>query len=136
MICFIYHKIFMGIFLSALLFLFPLIAICLGFAWRNSGPSGINNVWGYRTKLSMASQDTWNFAHKYFGKIMRLYGIIMLLLTLIYLPFFMKNNTNNMSNLLILVLCIQFVLFIICFIRTEHILQVKFIKDGKLKSIS
>ena len=136
MIYFIYHKISMEILLSALLFLFPLIAICLGFAWRNSGPSEINNVWGYRTKLSMTSHETWDFAHKYFGKIMRLYGIIMFVLTLVYLPFFMRNSTNNMANLLILVLCIQFALFIIGFIRTEQVLHKNFTKDGKSKSIS
>jgi len=131
MIYFIYHKIYMGILLSSLLFFIPLIAIGLGFTWRNNVSSGINNTWGYRTNLSMSSQDAWDFAHKYFGKIMRLFGMVMLIATLAYLPFFTKNNTDNMANIVILVLCIQFVILIIGVIRTEHVLKEKFTKDGK-----
>ena len=38
---------------------------------------------GYRTKMSMKNKDTWEFAHKYCGKLWYVWGIILLLLTIL-----------------------------------------------------
>ncbi len=42
-------------------------------------PRDINKVIGYRTKRSMKNQDSWDFANKYSGKLMIIYGIIYLI---------------------------------------------------------
>lgn len=49
--------------------LLPLVTIVTGFIlWKN--PPGINNGFGFRTKLSRSSEEAWYFAQKYSGKLL------------------------------------------------------------------
>lgn len=49
--------------------LLPLVTLIMGFIlWKN--PTGINNGFGFRTKLSKSSEDAWYFAQKYSGKML------------------------------------------------------------------
>lgn len=46
--------------------------------WKHC-PKEINGIYGYRTKRSRKYQDTWKFAHEYFGRLSWKLGIIMLI---------------------------------------------------------
>lgn len=47
----------------------PLAAVIMGFIlWKN--PPGINNGFGFRTKLSKSSDEAWYFAQRYAGRLM------------------------------------------------------------------
>ena len=43
--------------------------IGFGKHFMRKAPKEINEVFGYRTPMSMKNKDTWEFAHKYCGKI-------------------------------------------------------------------
>lgn len=47
----------------------PIIMIGFGRYFLKDAPKEINPVFGYRTAMSMKNRDTWEFVHKYLGKI-------------------------------------------------------------------
>jgi uncharacterized membrane protein len=49
-------------------------------------PNQINDLYGYRTKRSKKSDETWQFAHRYYGKIwLFLSPVLMVLITTVFL---------------------------------------------------
>lgn len=61
----------------------PLTMIGFGKYFSKKVPQEINGVFGYRTSMSMKNRDTWEFAHKYLGKIWNISGWIMLPITIL-----------------------------------------------------
>lgn len=61
----------------------PLTMIGFGKYFSKKVPQEINGVFGYRTSMSMKNRDTWEFAHKYLGKIWSISGWIMLPITIL-----------------------------------------------------
>ncbi len=55
--------------------LIPIVMILLGRAFLKKAPKEINCVFGYRTSMSMKNKDTWEFAHRYCGKIWVICGL-------------------------------------------------------------
>ena len=51
-------------------------------------PRKINDLYGYRTAMSMKSQETWDFAHRYCGRIWLWSGAGILLLSVIAMVIF------------------------------------------------
>lgn len=70
----------MGFWIFMLCMNLPVPLLMIGFGWAFShGSSGeVNGFIGYRTRRSMASQEAWNFAHRYFGRLWFFIGIITL----------------------------------------------------------
>ena len=56
----------------------PLVMIIFGRVFIKSPPKNINDMYGYRTTMSMKNTDTWNFAHKYCGRLWFKTGMIIL----------------------------------------------------------
>lgn len=48
-----------------------------------TSPKEINDIFGYRTDMSMKNIDIWNFAHKYLGKLWFYLGLILVPITAI-----------------------------------------------------
>lgn len=67
-----------GIFLTFCNLIVPIMMILFGISFLNSSPGKINRYYGYRTRMSMLNQETWDFAHKSCGRIWKRMGIIML----------------------------------------------------------
>lgn len=55
-----------------------LVFLIAGGWMRLLSPKTINPFVGYRTRRSMASQESWDFAQKYAGGVMTIGGIILL----------------------------------------------------------
>lgn len=69
--------------------LVPVTLIGFGKYFKTKAPKEINAVFGYRTSMSMKNRDTWEFAHKYCGKIWFICGWILLIVTIVaMIPFF------------------------------------------------
>jgi len=49
--------------------LLPVTMIYFGLRWLKNPSKSINPVWGYKTTWSMKTQDTWDYAHRYAGRI-------------------------------------------------------------------
>lgn len=58
--------------------LIPVTMVGFGIKFSKGAPENINSVFGYRTGRSMKNRDTWEFAHRYCGKIWRACGLILL----------------------------------------------------------
>lgn len=63
--------------------LIPVFMISFGFKWQNNAPHKPNTLHefgiGYKSILSIKSQETWNYSHKYIGKIYLAIGIVLLI---------------------------------------------------------
>ena len=68
-------------FMLAMNLIIPLSMIFLGKYFSKHAPGQINMLFGYRTARSMKNQDTWQFAHHYFGKLWFKMGLWLLVLT-------------------------------------------------------
>ena len=116
--------------LFATVFLLPLVMIFLGLIWRKNGPKTINSVYGYRTKRSMASQEAWNFAHIYSGKIFLSVGLIQLVLTLLLCiywgGYYKPADSDFIGQATIAVLSIQTLVFIVIIPIVEFELKKRF----------
>jgi len=54
----------------AMLFLVPVLMFIIGRRVRKNPPKEINNLVGYRTRRSMASQEAWDYANERLGELM------------------------------------------------------------------
>ena len=48
-----------------------------GYYFYRHAPKEINDIFGYRTRMSMLNEDTWQFAHHYAGKLWFKWGIVV-----------------------------------------------------------
>lgn len=71
-------KLALWIFLLACNLIAPVVMIGFGRLFEKSPPGEINGMLGYRTSRSMKSQDAWDFAQRYMGKLWRKIGWTML----------------------------------------------------------
>lgn len=72
------------IFMTVMNLLVP--ATMIGFGWKflHNPPQNINASFGYRTAMSMKNQDTWDFAHRYCGKLWYRMGLGLLPVTALF----------------------------------------------------
>lgn len=66
------------IFMLIMDMMIPLMMIAFGRLFLKYPPKEINAVFGYRTSRSMKNKDTWEFAHRYCGKLWYRCGVVML----------------------------------------------------------
>lgn len=72
------------IFMLLMNLMIPLTMIGFGRSFMKNTPKEINAVFGYRTSISMKNKDTWEFAHRYCGKLWYVCGLILLPITVIF----------------------------------------------------
>ncbi|WP_156299960.1 SdpI family protein [Streptobacillus canis] len=112
----------MELFLLINVFLTPVLMILLGYLWTKRFPAKVNKLYGYRTKWSMLSQETWIFANKMFSRLFLLFGIISVIFTGIY-------DKSKFTSLIF----IQIILLLIPFLITEVTLRIVFNDKGEKK---
>ena len=66
------------VFMLMMEMLIPIAMIGVGRVFLRHPPDRINRVVGYRTAMSMKNRDTWEFAHRYCGRIWYISGLILL----------------------------------------------------------
>ena len=84
----------MFIFLSACSLLVPLSMIILGYTWKDNSPKDRQGSSGYRTTMSRMNDETWRYAHRCWGWINFVLGIILVILS-IFILILTKDNTIN-----------------------------------------
>ena len=83
------------IFMLIMDLLLPFTMIGFGRYFTKKAPKEINSVFGYRTSMSMKNKDTWEFAHKYCGKVWYVCGMVMLPITVISGVIFRRQNLEE-----------------------------------------
>lgn len=66
------------IFMLVIALLLPGVMVLFGQVFLRRPPQQINGVYGYRTRRSMASQATWDFAHRTCGRLWFAWGLVLL----------------------------------------------------------
>lgn len=110
--------------------LIPVMMIGFGRYFRNEAPKEINNLFGYRTSMSMKNRDTWEFAHKYCGKIWFICGWILLITTIVAMIPFLGQGADVTGIVGAVILGIQIIPLIGSILPTELALRKQFDKNG------
>lgn len=122
------------IFMLIMNLMIPLLMIGLGrWFWRRA-PKKINPLFGYRTTMSMKNQDTWQFAHHYFGKLWFGIGWILLPVSIIPLLFVAGRSENTVGMAGGIVCAAQTAVLLCSIIPVETALKRTFDRDGKRKN--
>ena len=117
--------------ISALLI--PLIMIIFGRYFSKKAPKDINYIFGYRTAMSMKNEETWEFAHKHFGKTWFAAGMILLAATVVVMLALLGQDKDTVGYAGTVIMFVQTALLIILIIPTESALKKNFDKDGNRK---
>lgn len=113
--------------------LIPLLMIVVGRMMYKHTPKSINGVYGYRTKMSMKNQDTWNFAHDYCGRLWYKGGCIMLIPTIIVQLPFIHSSEDTVGIMVAVLETVQVCVLIGSIFPTERALKRSFDNKGNRK---
>lgn len=109
--------------------LIPVAYIVVGLIFWKGGPFKRNDMAGWRTKLAMRSQETWNFANTYGGRAFFILGIGTLSVTII-LMFLLSGAKQSLKDLMTVVFVVmQTFLLIPCYRKVEK--EIKKLSDKK-----
>ena len=113
--------------------LFPAIMLLMGRYFMKTAPKEINYIFGYRTNMSMKNKDTWEFAHKYIGKLWFRFGWILVPITIIPMLFVLGKSEDTIGTVGAIVVAIDLIILISAIFPTEMALKKNFDKDGNRK---
>lgn len=94
-------------------------------------PDKINSAFGYRTKLSMKNQETWEFAHRTCGRLWRVLGLVLLIITVIAMLFLLGKNMEITAFFATGILVFQLLVMLGSILPVERALKKRFDKDGR-----
>ena len=86
------------LFMLAMDLLIPLAMIVIGRRFARKPPEKINEAFGYRTIRSMRSAESWDFAHRHFGRLWFLVGLVLLPLSAIPLLFVLQGDASTVGT--------------------------------------
>ncbi len=118
------------IFMLLMDLLIPVTMVVVGKMFMTKAPKDINAVFGYRTTMSMKNKDTWEFAHKYCGKLWLRCGLVLLPLSIVPLIFVFNKGTDIIGTVGGVVCAVQFIPLIGSIFPTEAALKKTFDING------
>ena len=118
------------LFMLAVSLLIPLTMIIFGRHFMHSPPKDINGFYGYRTSMSMKSRESWDFAHRYFGKLWFILGLILLPLSVMPMFFLLGKSVDTIGNASLVIIGIQLLFLIVPIFPTEAALKKNFDQFG------
>ncbi len=121
------------IFMLVMDLLFPVIMIVMGKYFMKTSPKEINYIFGYRTNMSMKNKDTWDFAHKYIGKLWFYIGLFLVPITIIPMLFAIGSNKDIVGTVGGIICVVSLVILIVPIFPTERALKRVFDGDGNRK---
>ena len=110
--------------------LIPTVMVLFGRAFLKKAPKEINYVFGYRTSRSMKNRDTWEFAHRYCGKIWFICGLVLIPIVAGIMLCFIGADTKTVGYVGASMLVFPLLLIILSVILTERALKNTFDKSG------
>lgn len=116
----------MYVFIFITVIIIPLMMVFFGKLWIKNPPKSINYIYGYRTRRSMKNKETWDFAHKYIGKIWYKLGLVIGIISAIAFLLFNKSADNLNEKSIIVILIGQLIFMIAPIFITESALKRKF----------
>ncbi|EGT0013918.1 SdpI family protein [Clostridium perfringens] len=123
------------IFMMVMELLIPLIMIIFGKYFSKKAPKEINYLFGYRTSMSMKNKDTWEFAHKYCGRLWLRIGWIMFAISFIIMLFVLGKGEQVIETWGLILIVVQMVVLVASIFPTERALRKNFDKYGNRKNV-
>lgn len=114
--------------------LLPLLMIAIGLLFRKHAPQRINPIYGYRTKRSMRSGESWRFAQSYCGRLWLFCGMSLVPLSILTMLFGYQRDMAFVAWLCMGVIDAQLVLLFGSIFAVEAALKREFDKEGKRKT--
>jgi len=112
----------------------PITMISIGGLWKKNPPKTINYIYGYRTTRSMKNEATWEFAHKYVGKLWFDFGSAMTIVTVILMILLKRNNKDTIEWIVTVWSLSQCVIMCFPIVLTEKALKRNFDENGDPKN--
>jgi uncharacterized membrane protein len=119
------------IFMLVMDLLIPCVMIGFGILFKHRPPKNINYIVGYRTARSMKSKETWDFAHRYSGRIWVICGSILLPISAAVMLLALGKDEDTVGLFGLVVCMIQVLIMILSIIPTEIALKKNFDENGK-----
>lgn len=112
--------------------LIPLVMIIYGRVFEKKPPKIARSkfAFGYRTVMSMRNEETWEYAHRFFGKLWFRFGIAVGLISIIVLFFFIGKDKDTVGFAGMIICYVQLVAMLLPVIPTELALRRRFDKYG------
>lgn len=120
-----------GYLMLFLVLITPVIMVGFGLVFLKDPPKSINAAYGYRTKRSIRNQDTWDFAHHYFGKLWLVCGLVSIPFSLVPVWLVVDKSKDVVSLTGLIVLGLQVILLLTPIIPTEKALKNNFDEFGR-----
>ena len=113
----------------------PLVMIIYGRVFEKKPPKIARSkfAFGYRTIMSMRNEETWEYAHRFFGKLWFRFGIAVGLISIIVLFFFIGKDKDTVGFAGMIICYVQLVAILLPVIPTELALRRRFDKNGNRK---
>ena len=123
------------IFMLVMNLLIPLVMIIFGRVFEKKPPKiGISKfAFGYRSIMSMRNADTWEYAHRFFGKLWFRFGIAVGVISIIALLFVIGKDKDTVGFAGLIICYVQMAVMLIPVIPTEISLRKRFDKNGNRK---
>ena len=121
------------IFMLVMDLIIPAAMIGCGRLLQKKPPKNINGAFGYRTPRSMKSQDAWDFAQVYCGRLWVRLGLALLPLSVVPLLFVRGRDMTAIGNTAIIVAAVQLIPFLGSIIPVERALKKTFDENGARK---
>ena len=109
----------------------PLAMLGMGRLFMKSAPKKINHFFGYRTARSMKNGDTWEFAHRHFGRNAYLTGRVVLALTALVMVLLWGQDSNTVGLIGGIFCLVQCVPLLVIIYPTEEALERTFDQEGR-----
>lgn len=119
------------IFMLTMDLLIPFTMIGFGRYFMKKAPDEINVVFGYRTTMSMKNKDTWEFAHKYCGKVWYVCGVVMFPITVILMLGVLGKSKDCVGTVGGIICGVQLITLIGSILPTENALKKNFNNNGE-----
>ena len=114
--------------------LIPAMFAVIGLFFSKRAPKNINMLFGYRTDRSMKNRDTWEFAHKYFGRIVGLCGAIMLPIAFLVMLLCIGKGEDTTAIVGTATMTVELIALVLCIVPTERALKREFDDNGNRRN--
>lgn len=118
-------------FMAIMDLMIPLMMIIFGKIFLKNPPKEINGVYGYRTGRSMKNKDTWDFAHRYFGRLWQKSGLVLVPVSLVVMLFVLGKDQDVVGTVGGVLSFCQMVPLIGAIFPTEKALKKEFDEEGR-----
>ena len=120
------------IFMLVMNLLTPLVMLIYGRVFEKKPPKIARSkfAFGYRTVMSMRNEETWEYAHRFFGKLWFRFGIAVGLISIIVLFFFIGKDKDTVGFVGMIIDYVQLAAMLLPVIPTEISLRRRFDKYG------